>query len=47
MKKKIIEYVQILRGELINRFTVLTDGKLNSHKEYHRYMQACSTMQSK
>ena len=24
-----------------------TDGKLNSHKEYHRYMQACSTIQSK
>ena len=26
---------------------VLTEGNLNFHKEYHRCMQVCSTMQSK
>ena len=36
------------RGELFSLIVhVLTDGKFNSHKEYRRYMQACSTMQSK
>ena len=35
-------------GELFGLMVqVITDGKLNSNKEYHRYMQACLTMESK
>ena len=31
-------------GTIYCNVHVLTDGRLNFHKEYHRYMQKCSTM---
>ena len=40
-------YFGNMRSNNILSVHALTDGKLNFHKEYHRYVQACSTMQSK
>ena len=34
-------------GTIYCNVHVLTDANLNYHAEYHRYMRACSTMQSK